>query len=182
MWLIVRRPFRHALRDVLMPEVALAWGGDEWEDRCLLLLRVRYRPPSPHHFQHVPADDQGDHGVEGFSSDGHLYQCYAPNPQLKIKDRFEDQRDKLTEDVGKLIANADGIAALLGPLKIKKYFFMVPVHDSKRVNASSGAEAGAVADVSQHLALVLTQAVCRWIVGSMQRRPQPPVLALDMHR
>ncbi|MEX2548443.1 MAG: hypothetical protein WD830_11765 [Chloroflexota bacterium] len=116
-----------------MADVALAWGGDEWEERCLVLLRVRYRPPSPHHFQHVPADDQGDHGIEGYSSDGNLYQCYAPNAQLKIKDRFEDQRDKLTEDVGKLIANAVGIAALLGPLKIKKYYFMVPVHDSKRI-------------------------------------------------
>lgn len=117
-----------------MPEVALAWGGDEWEERCLLLLRTRYRPPSTHHFQRVPADDQGDHGIEGFSSDGCLYQCYAPNPQLKIKDRFEDQRAKLTEDVGKLISNADGVAALLGSLKIKKYYFMVPRHDSKRLN------------------------------------------------
>ena len=131
-----------------MPEVALAWRGDEWEERCLLLLRARYRPPSPHHFQRVPADDQGDHGIEGFSSDGHLYQCYAPDPQLKIKDRFADQRDKLTEDVGKLISNEAGIVALLGPLKINRYYFMVPTHDSKRLNKHAQDQARRIRDAS----------------------------------
>ncbi len=117
-----------------MAEVAVAWDGDDWEARCLLLLRLRYRPPASYHFQRVPADDQGDHGIEGFSTDGCVYQCYAGDSRLKIKDRYEAQRDKLTDDIGKLIENEQEIGQLLGDVVVTRYYFMVPVHDSKRLN------------------------------------------------
>lgn len=129
-----------------MPEVAVGWEGDDWEERCLLLLRVRYRPPANHHFQRVPADDQGDHGIEGFSTDGCVFQCYAADLRLKIKDRFEAQRDKLTQDIGKLIANDHEIGRLLGDVKITKYYFMVPMHDSKRLNKHAQDQAKRVRD------------------------------------
>lgn len=129
-----------------MSQVAVAWHGDDWEARCLLLLRVRYRPPANHHFQRVPADDQGDHGIEGFSTDGCVYQCYAADTRLKIRDRYEAQRDKLTEDIGKLIANEHEIGQLLGDVKIARYYFMVPVHDSKRLNKHAQDQAKRVRD------------------------------------
>lgn len=116
-----------------MPEHTLLWDGDEWEEHSMTLVRIRC---AQHNrvFQKVPADDAGDCGIEAFSSDGTVYQCYAPNGQLKIGDRYEAQRDKLTEDLAKLEKNETKLAVILGQTKIKRYVFLVPLHDSKRLN------------------------------------------------
>lgn len=83
-----------------MGQTTLDWDGPSWEQHCLKLLRLRYKAPGQ--FEYVPSSDQGDLGIEGFSHDGCAYQCYAPEGPLPIKDRYERQRDKLTEDLAKL--------------------------------------------------------------------------------
>ena len=82
----------------------------------------------------MPSEDRGDGGIEGFSTDGAVYQCYSPDAFLPIKDRREKQRDKLTEDVGKLIDKAAVIHDMVGEMKVSHYVYMVPKHDSKEIN------------------------------------------------
>jgi hypothetical protein len=125
-----------------VPTTTLDWDGDDWEKHCLNLLRMRYRAPGE--FEIVPASDRGDLGIEGFSHDGCAYQCYAPMGPLPIKDRYERQRDKLTEDVGKLHTNQTELMAILDGVVIGIYAFMTPVHDSRRLNAHAKAKAAEI--------------------------------------
>jgi hypothetical protein len=108
------------------------WDGKQWEARCVSLLRMRYKQPGQ--FERIPSADQGDLGIEGFSHDGCVYQCYAPDGPLPTRDRYERQRDKLTEDVGKLATNQAELIAVLGGVVIRLYAFMTPTHDSRRLN------------------------------------------------
>jgi hypothetical protein len=62
----------------------------------------------------VPDDDRGDAGLEAFSMSGCAYQCYAPEGEpLTMTQRYNKQRDKMTADVGKFIANTAKIQAWL---------------------------------------------------------------------
>lgn len=115
-----------------MPQTTLDWDGDDWEEHCLNLLHMRYKAPGQ--FERVPSSDQGDLGIEGFSHDGCVYQCYAPQSPLPIKDRYERQRDKLTEDISKLERHEAELVAVLGGVEIRLYVFMTPIHDSRRLN------------------------------------------------
>lgn len=115
-----------------MPQSAVDWTGNEWEEHCLNLLRIRYSQPGQ--LECIPAADQGDLGIEAFAFDGSAYQCYAPDGPLPISARYERQRDKLTEDVAKLEKNQVDLLAVLGGVIIKTYVFMTPIHDSRKLN------------------------------------------------
>ena len=123
-------------------QTALGWDGPSWEEHCLNLLRMRYKAPGQ--FERIPSSDQGDLGVEGFSHDGCVYQCYAPDGPLPIKDRYEKQRDKLTEDLGKLERYQDELVKILGGVVITVYVFMTPIHDSKRLNLHAKTKAAEI--------------------------------------
>ena len=100
-----------------MPTTTLDWDGNAWERHCLNLLRMRYKASGQ--FEIVPAFHGGDLGIEGFSHDGCAYQCYAPRGPLPIKDRYESQRRKLTEDVVKLETNQSELRAILDGVVIR---------------------------------------------------------------
>jgi len=106
------------------------------------LLRMRYKQPGQ--FERIPSTDDGDLGIEGFSHDGCAYQCYAPQNPLPIKDRYERQRDKLTEDVGKLVSNEAKLIAILGGVRIGVWAFMTPTHDSRRLNQHAKTKAAEI--------------------------------------
>lgn len=106
------------------------WDGTEWQSFCLLLLRKRY---DNHDLQEVPDRHKGDFGIEAYSHDGCVFQCYAAEEPLGVKDLYEAQRDKLTTDLGKLRTNAGELSHLLGDLVIRTYVFMVPRQDSARL-------------------------------------------------
>jgi hypothetical protein len=110
-----------------------AWGGTEFQQYCMALLTKRYAKADPHAFQTVPDKDQGDLGMEAFSHDGAAYQCYAALEPLSVGQLYEKQRDKLSTDLAKLLNKKDDVAGLLGSGHIRKYVFLVPRFDSKRL-------------------------------------------------
>jgi hypothetical protein len=110
-----------------MFELTKQWSGDDWQEYVVRLLKLRYRLGD---FQEVPDRHQGDFGIEGFSRDGHAYQCYAPEEPSTTKTRYDNQRDKITTDIGKFVANADDLARLFGLTKIRRWVFVVPSFDS----------------------------------------------------
>ncbi|MEV1002800.1 hypothetical protein [Nonomuraea sp. NPDC050202] len=115
------------------------WLPEDWEEYCILLLTRQWGADK---VQRVPARHGGDLGIEAFTHDGHALQCYAPEDESTVKDRYENQRDKLTEDLGKLEKNEKELLRLLGGVRIKCYLFMVPVFDSSKIvqHASGKAE------------------------------------------
>lgn len=98
--------------------------GNDWEDYCQKLLRLRYSD-----YQEVPAQFGGDYGVEGFTRSGLVFQCYCPDEDPSGKELYEYQRDKITKDIKKLVKNAPEIFAL-GAGIIREWHFLTPRYNS----------------------------------------------------
>jgi hypothetical protein len=120
----------------VQPEIE--YDGATWERRVKHWLRLRYPGGQ---FEEVPAEHQGDYGIEGFSRDGIAYQCYAPKGALKVNDLYENQRKKITDDIGKFINRKAEFERLFGPLKIKSWWLVVPEHRSKKLVQHATAKA-----------------------------------------
>lgn len=82
----------------------------------------------------VPDRHTGDFGIEGFSRDGCAYQCYAAREPLDTEGLYEKQRDKMSTDIRKFCNNQLDLQALFGPTVISRWIFVVPRHDSAKLN------------------------------------------------
>jgi hypothetical protein len=102
-------------------------GGDAWEDSCQKLFRLRYED-----YQEVPAQFGGDYGIEGFTRSGLVFQCYCPDEDPSGNDLYEKQRDKITNDIRKLIKYAQKISAL-GAGIIREWHFVTPRYNSHQL-------------------------------------------------
>jgi hypothetical protein len=107
-----------------MREQYREWDGDEWQEHIARLLRVRYSEPGM--YQEMPSRDKGDLGLEGFSKDGICYQCYGAVPPFTVKTLYENQRAKITEDIGKFINNASRLSKVFDSIKMKRWLLVVP--------------------------------------------------------
>jgi hypothetical protein len=118
------------------------FDGNSWEANVKRWLRIRY----PNDFQEVPATDGGDGGIEGFSiSDQNVYQCYAALHSLDTRSLYENQRDKLTKDIGKFIDNQAKLSRTLPPgFKTRRYCFVVPEFRSLELVAHAQTKTGEV--------------------------------------
>lgn len=104
--------------------------GDKWEEYCHKLLRLRHQTDDYHE---VPSKYGGDLGIEGFTRNGLLYQCYCPEGYLSEGNLYEKQRDKITKDIRKLKTKEGEICKLLGNTKVSKWIFLTPDYDNKKI-------------------------------------------------
>ena len=106
-----------------MSAVVIPLEGTEWQKWADQLLTEHYGPTS---YVKIP-DTQGDGGIEGFSRPcGHAYQAYGAEKTKSGKALFEAQRNKMTRDINKFIANQKILKKLLGDVKISKWVLLVP--------------------------------------------------------
>ena len=105
------------------------WSGDDWESYCRQLLTQRYGTS----YQPVPDRDRGDFGIDGFTSDGEVFQCYAAQDPLGDADLRKKQRVKITEDLKKLENNIEVVSQLTAPAKINRWTLLVPRLVSKEI-------------------------------------------------
>ncbi|MEY9841239.1 hypothetical protein [Streptacidiphilus sp. EB103A] len=106
-------------------------SGAEWQDLCIQVLRVHHGTDLI-----VVPDKGGDHGLEAYTLTGHLFQCYSPQEPLATQKRYEKQREKTTEDVGKFITNSAKLKRLFGGhVKINRWIILCPYIDSKDLAA-----------------------------------------------
>jgi hypothetical protein len=98
-------------------------AGDDFEMFFWGLVRRKYPQQA---LVYLPAQMGGDYGLEGFSTDGIAYQCYADQDSLSLRARTDKQKKKLYEDTVKLKTYASKIEAVLGGLVISHYFLCVP--------------------------------------------------------
>jgi hypothetical protein len=106
------------------------YDGKAWEEKVKTWLRIRYPRGE---FVEVPDQHGGDFGIEGYSRDGIVYQCYAPRESLKAADLYENQKIKITKDIHKFISNKDDLSKLFGNIVIEKYWLVTPEHKSARL-------------------------------------------------
>ncbi|WP_431808234.1 hypothetical protein [Lysinibacillus sphaericus] len=105
-------------------------SGDKWEELIIACCRSTYKE---YDFMEVPAGHKGDCGIEGFTQNGIVIQCYCPDDRnLSKDDLYNHQRDKVTKDINKLIANKDRLAEI-GVSFIDKWIFIVPEYKDKRI-------------------------------------------------
>ncbi|WIY83548.1 hypothetical protein [Propionimicrobium sp. PCR01-08-3] len=119
------------LSDPLLGIPALP-SGDDFEAFVWSLLQRRYPPEKLRYF---PADIGGDKGLEGFSTDGIVYQCYADKDSLNLRARTDKQRTKLNRDTLKLKKNKDELLKLLAGVIVEHYFLIVPQYHSTELVA-----------------------------------------------
>lgn len=116
-------------------------SGDDFEAFAWSLLQRRY---SPENLRYFPADIGGDKGLEGFSTDGIAYQCYADKDSLNLRTRTDKQRAKLNRDTLKLRTYRDELLSLFGGAVIKNYFLIVPQYHSTELVAHANRRARVV--------------------------------------
>jgi hypothetical protein len=104
-------------------------SGADWQRFVLQLLALR------HGFNLIPVPDEhkGDFGLEAYSLDGCVYQCYHPQQILRTAELYEEQRDKITADLKKFVDNRKELSKLFGITRIEKWILIVPEHKSARL-------------------------------------------------
>ncbi|MFI6540843.1 hypothetical protein ACIBHY_50885 [Nonomuraea sp. NPDC050547] len=115
--------------------------GNAFEQTCWNILRRRYPPEK---LAYIPADMGGDCGIEGYSTDGIAYQCYADRDSLTLRARTDKQKGKLYDDTVKLKKYSRRLESILNGLVLDHYFLMVPEYHAAELVAYAHERASAV--------------------------------------
>lgn len=105
-----------------------SFDGDKWENFCQVCFKLKYESEG---YQAMPADVKGDLGIEGFTRTGKVFQCYCPDTNSSHIKLYEDQRDKMTTDLGKLSKNKEVLPKYLGDVIIRDWIFVTPEYSNK---------------------------------------------------
>ena len=105
--------------------------GNAWEKLCVQCYRMRYQDK---HYTPISAAQGGDGGIEGFTKNGVVHQCYCPEKDYSFDENYEHLRDKLTKDIGKLL-KPDYIKKLndWGVPPIIEWHFVIPEQNDSRI-------------------------------------------------
>lgn len=102
----------------------------EWEKFCEVMLRQHYKAKN---FWPVPDEDQGDLGLEFFTIDGTLFQCYYPDKGIEMSLYKSRVQRKIREDLKKLKTNEDKIGEMLDGIIVDQWVLMMPEFKSKEL-------------------------------------------------
>ncbi len=105
--------------------------GEEWEKLCNSCYRIRYQENG---YQEIPASYRGDGGIEGYTKNGIVYQCYCPEKEYTDDELYAHMRDKMTKDVSKFISpDYEKVLKGLGVRDVHEWQFVVPEYKDKRI-------------------------------------------------
>lgn len=105
--------------------------GDTWEELCQSCYRIKYQEQ---HYMEIPAVHGGDAGIEGFTRNGIVNQCYCPEREYSDEELYNHLRDKMTKDIGKLLKDdyKDKLQKLGVPI-IHEWHFVIPEYRDLRI-------------------------------------------------
>jgi len=107
-----------------------AFNGRSWEDLCQQVFKIKYAADG---YLPMPTSP-GDFGIEGYTAHtGLAFQCYCPEKIFSSAELYENQRDKITADLGKLRTNVAELAKRLGSTKIREWNFVTPTIDKNEL-------------------------------------------------
>jgi len=99
--------------------------GDGWQEHVERLCRIECSLRGET-YQPIPHKVQGDCGLEGVSTDGEGYQCFADKDSISTADRAKKQKNKIREDLQKLKKYEKYWATIFVTVKLKKWFLVTP--------------------------------------------------------
>lgn len=106
-------------------------SGDKWEELCNSCYRIRYQEQG---YQEIPASYRGDGGIEGYTKNGIVYQCYCPEKEYTDDELYIHMRDKMTKDIAKFISlKYEKVLKKLGIFDVHEWHFVVPEYRDKRI-------------------------------------------------
>ncbi len=105
------------------------FDGNTWEEFCQQCLIVKYQKEA---YQKLSAW-QGDMGIEGYTRNGIVFQCYCPDEEYAPSMLYEKQRDKITTDLKKLKSREKDLKEYLGDTKIERWCFLTPIIKNKEL-------------------------------------------------
>jgi hypothetical protein len=109
-----------------------AWDPDGWQTFALQLVQLRHNPQN---VQIVPDAVRGDAGIEFFSTNGCLYQCYAPEEVTDVSKAASAMKEKARRDLNKLVKFSGFIQRILQNLCAERWILLCPFLDDKDVVA-----------------------------------------------
>jgi len=105
--------------------------GDVWEELCQSCYRIKYQEQ---HYTEIPAIQEGDAGIEGFTRTGIVNQCYCHEKGFSDDELYDHQRDKMTADIGKLLDDSyKKRLQKLGVPIIHEWHFVIPYYKDSRI-------------------------------------------------
>lgn len=108
------------------------WDGAAWQAYALRLVQLRH---GAYNVQQIPDKVRGDCGVEFFSLDGCLYQCYAPEEVFDLPKAVSGMKAKARRDLGKLKKYTEALGEILQSMKVSRWILLCPFLDDKEVVA-----------------------------------------------
>lgn len=109
------------------------FGGNSWENLIQRCLKDKYEDEL---YQRMPANVNGDSGVEGFTLlTGKVFQSYCPERQYDASELYKNQRKKITTDLNKLVKFQKDLQNVLGNQLITEWHFVTPEVTNKDLNA-----------------------------------------------
>jgi hypothetical protein len=108
--------------------------GNAWEKLCVQCYRIRFQSEN---YTAIPDAQGGDAGIEGFTKNGIVHQCYCPERTYSDNDLYNHQRDKLTDDIEKLMKNADRLQEI-GVPPVVEWHFNIPEYKDSRILIHAG--------------------------------------------
>jgi hypothetical protein len=109
-----------------------AWDPDGWQGFAFQLVQLRHKPQN---VQIVPDAVRGDAGIEFFTTDGCLYQCYAPEEVTDVRKAASAMKEKGRRDLNKLVKFQAIIQRILQGLITERWILLCPFLDDKEVVA-----------------------------------------------
>jgi hypothetical protein len=100
----------------------------EWETFCEVMLRYHFGQKN---FYPVPDQDSGDLGIEFYTADGTIFQCYYPDQGIEMSEYKKRIKKKIHADLKKLSTNETKIKNLLDETKINQWVLLTPENKSK---------------------------------------------------
>lgn len=100
----------------------------EWENFCEVMLRQHYGAKN---FYPVPDQDGGDLGLEFYTVDGTIFQCYYPEKGIEMSTYKKRIQKKINDDLNKLKDNEQEILKILDDVQINQWVLLTPENKSK---------------------------------------------------
>jgi len=102
-----------------------------WEMYFKSLLKYHY---GQENVFDIPDQNEGDWGVECYTSCGKVFQCYFPDKNHSVSKLYENQRNKINTDLKKLTVTNAGIWKKTfdnQSIKIKSWVLATPLYNNK---------------------------------------------------
>lgn len=111
-----------------MDDIFFNYDGTSWENFCERMMRHYF---TPQYFTSVPAEDRGDCGLEFFTREGSIFQCYFPDPSYSMKEYKTHVQKKIRTDLKKLKEHEAQIQGFLDDIVIKQWVLLIPKNRTK---------------------------------------------------